>query len=230
MSVGVGVSVGVPDLNPASGEGARAVTVSFVDSEVNANDLTTYTFSGVVLGAAAADRRIVVGVGHRGTLARTIVSVTIGGIAADAIVQVVSGASDLNRVALFWAAVPTGTTGDVVVTLSGSAVRLGICAWALMGAASVVDTGSAIVDPATDTINVPLRGGIVGYAFATDTGVARTVTWTGMSEDVDEVVETFTTQHAAHAVSAAGEALAVSCDWNTAPATAMGAVFASFGP
>jgi hypothetical protein len=91
----------------------------------DATALTTYTFAARGLGAADANRYILVAIEARGGTGRTISSVTIGGVAATGLslgggtlIEAANGSS--AYVALYYANVPTGTTGDVVVTWSAA--------------------------------------------------------------------------------------------------------------
>ncbi len=82
---------------------------------------TTVTFSNQAIGAADANRRVYVGAGGLILAGRTLVSATIGGISASLHVSN-SNDSEGNEyfAAIFSAAVPTGTTANVVLTFSGT--------------------------------------------------------------------------------------------------------------
>ena len=89
-------------------------TTSFPNSSSN---LTEYTFSGVDFGAAEATREIFVVVRlDFSTSGNSVAAVTIGGISATLDTQVENKAV----VTIAQAEVPTGTTGDVIVTAGGS--------------------------------------------------------------------------------------------------------------
>src|SRR3990167_11105596 len=94
-------------------------SVAFLQVNGSATDLTTYTFSAENLGVAASDRFIVVTITGRSSDggARTIDTVTIGGVTATINIQIANSGS-FNGIAT--AAVPTGTTGDIVITWSGT--------------------------------------------------------------------------------------------------------------
>ena len=205
--------------------------IEFIASTFRTTDAAAFTFT-VSFGPAHAGRKIAVGIGHRETVLVTISSVTIGGVAAAVIpgTEVAFTASNLSALAFYQAAVPNGTTGDIVVTLTGTALRCSIGVWALNNLNSVVDTGTSIADPAADTITVPALGAIIGYASQTHSAPAVTATWSGMTERFDGTVEGNTTHTGASAYSAVGGALAVSCDWSSTPATGGAASFVSFGP
>lgn len=207
--------------------GAAAVNITLTDSSVDATDQTTYTFASQSFGATAADRKIVVGVGARGSGNFTISSVTIGGVTATLVVNSSSGLQD--QAALYIADVPTGTTGSVVIVLSTGILRCGIGVWRMIGAASSTptDTGISAADPATTTLTISANGSGVGYGIQID--ATSTATWTGLNEDFDEVIEATITQSGASLNSGAGGDISVSLDWSGAP-TLRQAAFASWAP
>jgi hypothetical protein len=206
------------------------LTVEFTGSAVDATAQTVYTFTAQPLGTATADRQIVVGFSERASAIRTITSITVAGQACGIINQIFSGAGDINRTAMCIAAVPTGTTGDVVVTLSGAALRAGIGLWALKGSATTASSASGVstTDPATSTLTIPVGGVAIGYGFAADGAVPRTATWTNLTENFDQVITTNFT-HTGASVTGAGSTL-FTCDWSDAPSLGSGVVFATFGP
>jgi outer membrane lipoprotein SlyB len=219
------------DTNEVSPTGT-AVSVHFTASEVKTADASSFTFSSVDFGTAFPSRKIIVGIAHRENVAVTISSLTIGGVAA----SVISGtattftAGGLSAIAFYQAAVPTEETGDIVVTLSGSALRCSIGVWAATKASTVVDTGTATSDPAADTLTVVDRGWVIGYAFQTHNATGVTATWSGLAEDFDGQVEGNTTHTGANARISSNASLLMSCDWSSTPATGGAATFVSFGP
>lgn len=200
-------------------------TRTFLQAADDGTNLTTYTFAGQNLGAADAGRYIVVCVESRASLARTISTVTVGGVSASIAVQVSNG----NNVAgIAIAAVPTGTTGDVVVTFSGSVLRAAVQLYRVLGIDSATPAdfdSSAAADP-TVNLDVPAGGVAFGCVLTTSTG---TTAWTGLTEDHDSVVES-----AVNVSSASGEfastqtGLTITADVS-ASSTPVGA-FASWAP
>lgn len=90
------------------------------------------TFSAVPIGAPMSSREVYVAVQISGTSAGppTISSVTVGGVAAT-LLRGANSVGNFARLAIYRAVVTTGTTGDVVVTYSGSLgtvnVAVGVC-------------------------------------------------------------------------------------------------------
>lgn len=174
--------------------------------DASASDLTVYTFAGQALGSAASDRRILVLVGTSGNT-RTVSTLTIGGVSATQIHQVTNG----NATVEAWSAiVPTGTTGDLVVTWSGITSRCVFSLYPLYdGRGSAYDTGDSVADPFTDTINVPAHGACFGLAV--DDANPVTHTWSGLTEAVDSNLEGNFCWTAAYKEFPIGQNLTVTC-------------------
>lgn len=142
-------------------------------------DRTVYTFAAVDIGAADADRLVVVGTGLLDNNGANIVSgVTVGGVTATMVVENHHGTKDTY----FWQAnVPTGTTADIIVTASPDANGMGI------GVAVLYDVNHTAYDSVanttgTATVNAKAGGIVLGY------GVTSTGEWTGLAEDFDQLV------------------------------------------
>lgn len=151
---------------------AAGVAITQTDSAGDATDTDVYTFSAQDFGAEAADRIIAVAIGAGYTTDRTIDAVTIGGVAA----TVVTSAGTNHRTAVAYASVPTGATGDVVVDLSGTAVRCAVVVYRVVGANATVhdtdapaggDNGSRSI-----SIDVPASGGVIASAVSADMSAA----------------------------------------------------------
>lgn len=169
------------------GGGAANPTMAFVVGSSQVADGATQTYSTLSLGVAATNRKIIVGCGWQGTV--TLSSATIGGVAATIVLQAAS--SSVSNVALIIADVPTGTTGDVVLTLSGSTQR------SVVGVYRVVDltsstahaTSNATSSTAgviTGSLNVPANGFAIAAACTAD---GSAWTWTAPTEDYDQFPE-----------------------------------------
>lgn len=143
------------------------------------------TFTDAAIGAAAADRVVMVSIGYQDE-ARTISSVTIGGSAADGIVQAAG---------IGWAyrTVSSGTTATVVVTWSSALDKVGITVGRLTGAdtSSVSDEDEGITVgvegpfylDAAITIPTDGIGLVAGRVSDAGTTVWTAATYAGYSED-----------------------------------------------
>lgn len=162
---------------------------TFIQSAKNDGGTTAnaYTYSSVNLGAAAADRYILVGSGGiNGSSNVGISSVSIGGVSATELFDADPGPNGVT-LGFHIALVPTGTTGDIIVTYASSMLRGGICVWALRELLSTtpVDTASAFGSPpSAGSIDASVGGGVFGLAV----GQSVTFGWTGVDEDEDSTV------------------------------------------
>lgn len=165
-------------------------TVSLTDNSVDTTNLTTYTFSSQTLGTAAANRKIIICVAGNGGNAGAVSSLTVGGISATNVIAVSDGGTVQSEI---WVAdVPTGTTGDVVVTFSTAKARCGIGVYRAIGSQSTANaTASSTADPMSASLFIPYNG--IGIGVAQDISTS-TYTWTNLTEDYDEIFEVTTTQ------------------------------------
>ena len=176
---------------------------NFLQAASSTADLTTYTFSSQNLGAADAARHIVVCVESRSANAITISSVTVGGVSASIVAQRTEGSGPSNVSGIAIAAVPSGTSGDVVVTLSAGAVRAAIQMYRLVGfSATAHDTVTGAAAPLT--LDIPANGVAIGCGVVSS-GSASCV-WTGITEDHDANVESQITVSSAHDAFVSAEA------------------------
>lgn len=191
-------------------------------------DLTTYTFAAQNFGAAAADRYLVVVIQSRkGGASTTITGVTIGGITATEVVQRTNNVTNTDVAGIFIAAVPTGTSGDVVITFGAGMARCGISLFRGTGMnPTPYDTDSSVASDPTCTLNIPADGAAVAGGI---TAASSSAAWTGLTERSDAVIETFIT-----ATSASDEGMSlesnrtITIDFGTSSETV--GVFASFEP
>lgn len=154
--VGRGIARGAKLREVGAGVAAKVLTFKGVDAD--GSDVTVYTFSGVDIGTATSDRRVIVSASaNNGT--ETVSSLTVGGVTADIIGQ--SQGGNLTT-ALCVAHVPTGTTADIVVTWTGAQLRCGIGWWIATGLSSNTpnDSGTSNAGPQSISITA-LEGGFI---------------------------------------------------------------------
>ena len=182
MVVGV-ASYTLPPVQTVQAIGSIAF-LQAANSDANAAE---YTFSAQNLGTAAADRQIIVVTTARKVGAVTTVSMTIGGVSATQ-VQLISAGANANHVAIFIANVPTGATGDIVVTWGATMVRSAIMAYGGYDFVSATPTDGGTSTAAAPTFAIDVVAG--GFAIGGATTEADTsTTWTGITEDADASVE-----------------------------------------
>jgi hypothetical protein len=194
----------------ASGGVASGLSCEYRAQYASTADATTYTFSACDLGAAASDRHIVVTITARAATTGVVSGVTIGGVTATIDHMVGAHGSAVGTgssvVAIARAAVPTGTTGDVVVTFDATRLRCTLGVFRLTGGTpSVADTGGAAntTTPTVTTLSAGAMttsaGGVVVAAAANATPALHE--WSGVTERYDIALEGFFQSSAADAAT-----------------------------
>lgn len=212
-----------------------AATVSWQANRQGFPDASTFTFTSVPIGTAAADRHVVMGVGGNDNVALYTIfpAVTVGGITATRAGGGVHRKTDnlWARSDIYIALVPTGTTATIVVTWPNSIDRCGLGVWACTGLSGL--TAHQIVtdtlDPCNVSIDVPANGIAVGYMM-TSGGV--TTVWTNLTERFDAIVESADAHSGADGAFATTQTgLAVTADVSgTPPDAGPSLIVASWGP
>ena len=175
------------DLPSNIGASAVPVSFSFIDEVSTTSNQTTYSWTSRSLGTAASDRIIVVEVGAGGGTDYAVIS--SGSIGGETATTVSGAAIGRNCFAgLMYASVPTGGTGTISITFSGSKGRCYISWWALYGADTThTDADEKTSETFANSINltnltVP-SGGAAFFSFQGTTGAAGT--WSGATERTD---------------------------------------------
>lgn len=146
------------------------------------------TIAGIAIGSAVSTRYVVAAVMMQidGGGGSPTTGVTIGGVTAAKIGSSALSGNGTNHVAEFWiAAVPTGTTADVVVSFTGSIYRLAVSCFKVLGYSSVFDSatnGTTSTIAIAATINARANGCVI--ACVTNNG-ASSYTWTNLTERVE---------------------------------------------
>lgn len=172
---------------------------TYVGRSSSTVDGSSFTFSGISFGTAYDDRLIVLAVTSSAASGATgdtaISSVTIGGISATIIQQNHTRLGTRYALsAIISAAVPTGATGNVVVTFAASVLNCVVDLYTITGIVSQTPTASnGTVGPGdsttlSTTLNVSSNGILIA-AFASGTTPAGVVWTVGPIEDADANVE-----------------------------------------
>jgi len=163
---------------------------AFVTSASETVGGTSITHSGMSIGDANSTRLVVVGiVGTNGTSSSpSLTSATIGGVSATITKQYTGGSSgDYTLSAIFIAAVPTGTTADIVMNFSQALDNSHIAIFRLVNVPSSTAYATAQAtrgsSPRSTTINIPDKGLLIVTGFGSNT---NNVTWSGVTEAYDE--------------------------------------------
>lgn len=162
---------------------------AFQATTFNGTGLTTYTFAGQAIGSASSTRHVVVAVSLICSATRTISSVTVGGIAATAVVTDDVTNFYFYRLSLYIVAVPTGATADVVVTASGACEAAAISVWAAYDLDSATAVDSDVSPDFVSPFDIPsINTSADGLLFAATTFVgdsAASASWTNATERSD---------------------------------------------
>lgn len=149
---------------------SAAAVLAWIANTTDTGNRTTYTFASQSFGAAESTRRVIVAGTVRSNAARTISSISIGGVAATIVAQQTESTA-LLRSFIAIAHVPTGTTGSVVVTMNSGCIAMRIAVWSVTGLASDTPTATAtdnnVNDPSAN-ITIPANGFVVGVATNTN--------------------------------------------------------------
>jgi hypothetical protein len=170
---------------------AAAPTPAFGVSFLQAVDqtiatATSDTFVAQSLGVADAARTIYAVLHWRGTSASVLSSASIGGVGATIHAQegtVFAGAEE--GVAIFSADVPTGTTGDVVVTHDLNVNRRRLALYRVLLQTAVDDADQVAISGASNTGTLTLTtavGGALIAAYTHGTATPEAAAWTNATE------------------------------------------------
>lgn len=172
----------------------KPLAVAYQDYKTNTTPATTFNFASTGIGAAAADRRVIVGViaNTNSTSYSTwheVQSLSVGGIAATKLFAVNANRPSggyFARLEFWYADVPTGTTATVSVTANNPLQRCTIATWTTESRATLHDTLSSSANPMTGSLNF-MAGGIgIGMTFIDSN---NTMTWTNLTERFDTAGE-----------------------------------------
>lgn len=187
---------------PVAAGGGGSVTVTHLFSVGTNTSRADYTFPAQTLGTESAGRGIVVLFGIRDTgTSATSSGVTINGVSASRVVSTnQTGGGNLTMTEAWYANVPSGTSGDIVLTFSESVLRCVADGYSV--------TGNVTAEYAAGIVNgtsIPMSvNGTTGGALVSFIGVpmSTTVSWTGVTENSETVAGTFTGSSASGPASA----------------------------
>lgn len=195
------------------------MAIDFLQFAGQAAAQSTFTFSSQNLGAADAGRYILVAVaGRSGSGSVDLNTVTVAGITATPITKRRTTASGMNYIAFLIAAVPTGTSGNVVVTHSGG--NMETCGIALYRIVEVDITPFDIegFDGSSQTPNItidaPANGTVIAAAFGGAGTNPTAESWTGVTEDYGSNIGAHRMSGGNQAFPSGVTAQVVTCTWS----------------
>jgi hypothetical protein len=206
-----------------------AASRTFLQFASDTSDATTYTFASQNLGAADSGRYIIAVVHCRSTSSATLSSASIAGVSATIVVQNNTIGVTRNVSAIIIAAVPSGTTGDVVITFSSGALRCGIQLYRVLGIDGLAASDSDSSTAAAPSVSIDIPEGGIAIAGASSASGSATCTWTNLDEDSDSIIESlFAVTSASNEFATLQTGLTITATF-TASSGPVG-VFASWGP
>lgn len=147
---------------------SAAFSLTATANAVDTSTQTTYNFGTLSFGAADTTRVIAIGIGARNAAGTQIVSsASIGGVSATFAVRQITGLNS-NVSEIWYAAVPTGTTGNVSVTFAGANARAAVQIYAIISPSTAAPTATgAQADTATvaTTFTIASGGAAFGIAY-----------------------------------------------------------------
>jgi lysophospholipase L1-like esterase len=151
---------------------------------------TTLTFSSKSLGTADADRVISVKVHRYATAAAHPTAVTIGGVSATMQVGSNSSVDGYQKISIWTASVPSGTTGDIVLTFASSSHLLTSVVGHRVLSSSETPASTQTDNTATSnafnfSITCPTGGSGLCATSADFITTGRTIAWTNATEDYE---------------------------------------------
>lgn len=159
--------------------GVGAVKRVFLGSGPALANVTSPASVSLPFGVEAPNRYLAAAVsaGHTGG---AVTGITIGGVAAAEVAVFDSG---FNHASIWVALVPTGTSGNVVVSYAGGSIGgfdVGVGLYALTGNASPTPT---VIGQAASSVTIAAPGSsaVIAAAFVS----SGAITWSGLTDDAD---------------------------------------------
>jgi len=197
-------------LYPVISPGVPDAVVTYIGSTYSATNTSTYTFSSHSIGTAAANRTIAVALTGYFDASGVITSVSVGGNSATKRAEVDVTASELE---IWDVDVSSGTTGDIVVAVSGTPHRLGVGVWALYGVGTPDDTATDTGTTLSQSLTIS-AGGVAIAASANYQPSTPTCTWgAGITERYESWIEPNTSHSGGDATG--GGTITTAATWSS---------------
>jgi len=195
--------------------GTSPPTITLTDTNAALAAANPMSFTGKSFGSTCNNRIISVGtVSENNTGSATVTAVTIGGVSAT---QIATQDVAQDHAAIWAALVPTGTTGTIAVSFSGTNGLAGIFVYRICDA-SITPTQTATGSNGNPTSSLTLNVAANGVAMSVvnmRVNSATTYSWTGLAKDADLTADpndiyagaaskTFTTTQTGLSISSTG--------------------------
>jgi len=173
--------------------GGRLPEIAFQTVTGSITAETSYTFSSQPIGTAHTSRRVIVSVIYFNS-APSSATCTIAGVSAAevggaAIRSSAGGSGNEFQMKMFIATVASGTTASIVVN-TGPALGCWIAVWSAyyLQSATAVDAEAYFATGTTNILDLNVSADGVACGFG---AMFNAVSWTGMTEDFEDVVAGF---------------------------------------
>lgn len=215
--------------SPGLVSGLKQIEKQFLASYGNAATQTVYTFSSANLGAASASREVFVVLAWTSSATRNLSSISINGVTAT--LGTIYRHSTALGAAVAWATVPSGTTGDIVVTLNGNVTSAAISVYRVVNrpviGATHTDTGNNIMVFGTSvslpSLAVAAKGFTLGVLVPYSAITGTAVSGLGLVSDADTVAD-YANNFVSNPIQSSGSSGTPTWTW-TSNALAMGAAW-----
>jgi hypothetical protein len=194
---------------------------AYVTTDENTLNASSYSFTSQSFGAADTNRLVVVTVTALGLADRTLNSATIGGVSAAIHYQ---HSADRAIVAIISAEVPTGATGTVALTFSGTCLACKIGIWRLVVGNKSPTHGAASTGTTDPSLSATVNSGGLGIVAASARGATGDFVTSGFTERYDVSMEVGTRTAAGDFTSSA------TLDADVSGASGEAIAYASWGP
>jgi len=188
--------------------GGNRVTRQFLANGYSGvTSAATFTFSGVSLATPAANRSIVICAAAVTSTGVSITGVSVAGLSATEVVTEDNGGIHTS---IWIAALPTGTSGNVAISVSSATAHtVAFAAYAIYGNRSATPnaTGASASGASGATISAPGSGVTIACALANSGG---SPSWSGLAADGNQSMGTPILSFASAQIASA-ESLTVAC-------------------
>jgi len=181
-------------------ENAPPPVVTYISTNVDTNDTTSYSFASQNIGTATDDRYIVVAAGAHGAanLDCTIASISIGGNAAT--LHIAPGGTGARALGIGTLLVPTGSTATIAVTTSGTAgvMRIFVATVTGLSLGTAYDTDGAKLNISGTTQSVTLDIRKLAFFYGGGVAAAASMSWSSAAvlQTADSEVASYATSFA----------------------------------
>lgn len=164
--------------------GGKQTPVTFIGTGSKTTAATSWTFTAQNIGVASAKRYVIVVALVRDAGSQSISNITING-AATTVLASRGSASYFGAIRISSAPVTTGTTANIVVSVTDTSNAIAIAVYTCEDISSFTPVGTVNVTENDPSETIALSDGGFVLAAAWNGSAGASVTWTGLTEDAD---------------------------------------------